>query len=332
MHRDYVEWIPPENHRDIAFITHEYSHRIIEQIAGLNSQINYKWFDEGLAQYEGQRALTKRSPNDAASQISRRTMLIVQAYTSGSLTPLKDITTEWQWEKQIKNGGQLAYPEAWAAIDYLISQGGIALVKDVLTLVGKGQSFAAAFQKVYGLTVDEFEKEFRVSVAKDRDALDATACFKMDGQADDWQNLKPLIAEEPNPTIAHAADVLKVYAITCQEELYVMLVVDGMASSGADISYCFDVDTNNDGIAEYQGGFDRTRAWLWNLKGAGYADKKNLSFPEGVRIAVGGIAECMFPLNLLDDVTSPSIRIYTFVAHQLGKQKTIWAQVPSLVK
>jgi hypothetical protein len=37
MHRDYIEWIPPLQRRDVAFITHEYSHRIIEQIAGLNS-------------------------------------------------------------------------------------------------------------------------------------------------------------------------------------------------------------------------------------------------------------------------------------------------------
>ncbi len=108
MHRDYLEWIPPEQQQDVAFITHEYSHRIIEQIARLNSQINFKWFDEGLADYEGQRALAKQSPGDAASQSSSRIILVVNAYVSGALTPFKDITTEKQWDAQIERGGQLA--------------------------------------------------------------------------------------------------------------------------------------------------------------------------------------------------------------------------------
>ncbi len=330
MHPDYIEWIPPRHRQDDVFIAHEYSHRIIEQIAGLNSQVNFKWFDEGLAEYEGLRALAKRSPSDAASQRGWRINLVGNNFGSGALIPLKDITSEKQWSTQMERSAQLVYAQAWAAMDYLISQRGITQVKNVLTLVGKGQSFPDAFQNVYGLSVNDFEKEFLTFVANSKKESDATTCFKIDGQGGDWQKLKPLIVDDPNPSIARAADVREVYAVTCKGALYVMIAVDGPATSGTSVSYGFDVDTNGDGMPEYQAGFDRTRAWLWNLRGTGYADQKNLSFPVDVRASVGQVAEAVFALKLLDDTTTPRIRVYTGIGGQTAKRKTVWAQVQPL--
>ncbi len=165
MHRDYIEWIPPDRHQDIAFITHEYCHRIIEQIAGLNSQVNFKWFDEGLAEYEGQQALAKLFPASAESQRAARIGMVAGSYASHSLIPLKAITTESQWSAQIERGSELAYTEAWAAVNYVMTEYSIAHVKRVLTLIGTGMSFPKAFQKTYGISVDQFEGSFRTSLA-----------------------------------------------------------------------------------------------------------------------------------------------------------------------
>ena len=165
MHPDYIERVPPREYHDVAFITHEYSHRIIEQIAGLYSQINFKWFDEGLAQYEGQRALVRTSPIAAASKKTERDHIVGGAFAAYSLIPLRDLTTEGQWGRQIEAGGQLAYMQAWAVVDYLVGRYGIDHVQEVLGLVGKGKAFGRAFEKVYGLTVEQAESAFRFSLA-----------------------------------------------------------------------------------------------------------------------------------------------------------------------
>ena len=161
MHRDYIEWIPPGQHQDIAFITHEYSHRIIEQLAGLNSQINFKWLDEGLAEYEGQEALAQLFPAAAHSKAEARQRLLAGSSASGTLIPFFEMTTERQWDEQIQHGSQLAYPEAWAALDYLVGRYGMARVKGVLVLIGTGKRFPEAFREIYGFTVDQFEASFR---------------------------------------------------------------------------------------------------------------------------------------------------------------------------
>jgi hypothetical protein len=164
MHHDYIEWIPPKQHQDIAFITHEYSHRIIEQIAGVNSQVKFKWFDEGLAEYEGQKALAKPFPASAESQKETRLRMLANASASHTLIPLSRIATEMQWAAQIERGSQLAYIEAWGAVDYLISQHGVVEVIKVLTQIGTGKRFAEAFQETYGFSVDQFEASFRMSL------------------------------------------------------------------------------------------------------------------------------------------------------------------------
>lgn len=63
MNPEYVEWLPP--YANWRYIAHEYTHRIIEQIAGLGSQTKYKWFDEWLADYEGLKVLAIKSPQTA---------------------------------------------------------------------------------------------------------------------------------------------------------------------------------------------------------------------------------------------------------------------------
>ena len=332
MSRDFVAWIPPLPQGNVSFIAHEYSHRIIEQIAGIGSQFNYKWFDEGLAEHLGLEALAKQSPADAQVRKQQWIAQVVRAHQAGKLVRLKDLTTEAQLAGLIQAGsGNLVYPQMAMAMDFLISRHGIVPVKNVLVQVGQGVAFDDAFQKVYGFTVDAFEQEFFAYVVKPQ--AESGTCFTIDGQANDWQKLQPIIVDDAQPAIGRAADVRQVYATTCRGALYLMIVTDGPADLGGDIEYAFHVDLTGDDKPEYQPGFARTRAWLWNLKGTGYADaKSNLKFlsAQDYKVAIGAVAEFMLPLSFLENATSLRIRVYTVVSGQTQNRQTVWASVQPL--
>ena len=68
--------------------------------------------------------------------------------------------------------------------------------------------------------MDNFEREFLIFVAKSKAVLDAAACFKMDGQADDLQNLKPLVVDDPDSGDCPARRMVRRgLAVTCQGTL-----------------------------------------------------------------------------------------------------------------
>ena len=159
MNANYEAWIPPDE--DVWFIGHEYSHRIIEQVAGLNSQMNYKWFDEGLAEQEGYRAKAVRFP--AAAEASRQNgwSYAKTGYLEKMWINLHDLTTESQWAAHLADPiPDWIYIEAAIAMDYLVMQKGMNSVKTVLVKIGQGTPFATAFQEVFSQTVDQFEAEF----------------------------------------------------------------------------------------------------------------------------------------------------------------------------
>jgi len=331
MSNDWVAWIPPLPRGDGAFIAHEYTHRVIEQIAGVGSQFNFKWFDEGLAEYLGLQVLARVSARDAQNRRAEQRARVSTSYKQGALIALDNLTTEAQFARAIERDARLAYAQAGLALDYLITQRGIVSVKQTLGLIGQGRSFADAFRQAYGFGVNDFEKEFFAYAAQLSDAPSGS-CFNLDGRADDWQKLKPLIVDDAYPPIARGADVRAVSAVTCQGALYLMIQVDAPAQINAEITFAFEVDLDDDGKAEYQLGFDQTRAWLWNLKGTGYADmQKNmitLSNRE-FKIAMADVIEFMLPVALIENSVAPRIRVYTFVRNQLANRHTVWGQVQS---
>ena len=159
MNKDYEAWIPP----NMAgwFIGHEYSHRIIEKIAGLNSQTKYKWFDEGLAEHEGLRTWAVRSPLEAETTRQNYWNQVKTGFQAGRWISLQALTTESQWTAQMATPNKdWIYLEAAVVVDYLITQKGISQANAVLIKVGSGTPFADAFQQVFGQTVDQFEAEF----------------------------------------------------------------------------------------------------------------------------------------------------------------------------
>lgn len=163
MNVNYEAWIPPN--MAVWFIGHEYSHRIIEKLAGLNSQTNYKWFDEGLAEHEGLRTWAVRSPREAETARQNGWNRVKTGFQSGQWISLQALTTESQWTAQMSTPNKdWIYLESAIGLDYLITRKGLTQVKSVLIKVGSGTPFADAFQQVLGLTVDQFEAEFTASL------------------------------------------------------------------------------------------------------------------------------------------------------------------------
>lgn len=337
MNRDYVMWVPPLPRGDASFIGHEYSHRIIEQIAGINSQIHYKWFDEGIAEYAGLASLAQQSPEQAQARSTERIEIVINAQKNGRLYRLKELTTEEQFAKAIERDAMLAYSQSALAVDYLIHQRGMTKIKNVLSMIGAGSPFADAFQKTHGSTIDDFENDFLIYVTKlknERTDTLSDVCFKVDGDASDWQKLQPLIKDAANPQIIRAADILLVHAAVCQGALYVMFTVDGRADAGEEVNYAFELDTTGDETPEFQPGFDRTRGWLWDLRGTGYADiKSNMVMLNDTQyqVAVAQVAEFMIPIKLLNTPTTLRIRPYNFVQGQMANRRTLWGVVPTLL-
>jgi hypothetical protein len=159
MNKDYEAWIPPNV--EVGFIGHEYSHRIIEKIAGLNSQTKYKWFDEGLAEHERLRTWAVRSPIEAETARQNGWNQVKTGFQSGQWIALQALTTESQWTAQMSTPNKdWIYLEAAVVVDYLITQKGMNQAKAVLIKVGSGTPFADAFLQVFSRTVDQFEAEF----------------------------------------------------------------------------------------------------------------------------------------------------------------------------
>ncbi len=159
MNANYEMWVPPGLGAD--FIGHEYSHRIIEQIAGLNSQINYKWFDEGLATEEGVRTLSLISPNDAAPLRVFYRKTTKEALLKGTYIPLSKLTTEAQWRYWMQGPNvYYIYYQTAATMEYMVNSFGMASVRTILTKIGRGASFTAAFVSVTRKPLEEFETDF----------------------------------------------------------------------------------------------------------------------------------------------------------------------------
>lgn len=159
MNSNYEMWVPPDRGAD--FIGHEYCHRIIEQIAGVNSQVKYKWFDEGLATEEGVRTLSSISPAKAAAVRNYYRHETKKAKLAGSYIPLSKLTTEAQWQYWIKGPRVFyIYYQTAAAMEYLVSQSGMRAIKSVLIQIKQGKPFSSAFRTGIGKSIDQFESEF----------------------------------------------------------------------------------------------------------------------------------------------------------------------------
>lgn len=136
----------------IETLVHELMHvyqNALEQNAG---SVVPLWFDEGTAEALGYLAITRLGVVDQSDIYALNQYLLTRYPYDGSLAGLQAYDS--------MNAD--SYPLAYIAVQYLLGRGGLSVsaLTQVYEGIGSGQSFAAAFQTVFGQSPDDFYVEF----------------------------------------------------------------------------------------------------------------------------------------------------------------------------
>jgi Flp pilus assembly protein TadD len=131
---------------------HEYTHALIYDITKGNI---LRWLNEGLARY-AEKAPAKRHRDWEVARAAAR---------QGALFPLRTLSGKLSRLSSAEEA-RLAYAQAFAATEYLLDSAGVGSVQRLLRELGKGRDFSAAFQETFGMTLEEFEVRWHVSLAR----------------------------------------------------------------------------------------------------------------------------------------------------------------------
>jgi len=150
-------------------VTHELTHCAMYQLAGDELTWMYKeiprWFSEGIATYTaGQgyrfpdaeqlwRFYEKRLPGSGFGEPGHRRGVRSPVALHGD--PIVDSDPIYQEQSEI------VYGAAHLAAEFLIRRYGEDRVREILSLMGSGQRFPAAFKEAIGITDAEFAADFR---------------------------------------------------------------------------------------------------------------------------------------------------------------------------
>jgi hypothetical protein len=121
-------------------IAHEYTHYVVDEI----TRGNYKrWWTEGLAQYLEKKFYGFQFRAPKTYQIS--------AYYS-----LQDMEADFDALDQ-----RQAYWQSLLAVEYIVEEYGEEGVRQMLQALSRGQVFHKALEKVWGISYDELEDNYR---------------------------------------------------------------------------------------------------------------------------------------------------------------------------
>jgi hypothetical protein len=165
---NWVQYMTPTV--DMQLLGHEYTHAMVDELAGVNSRFAFKWLDEGLAEHEGNtfRAHWYSDAAEAFWYMDRG--IVLDAYRRGVLLKLKDMITLDQWYKHIEKSDfeqNLEYAEAYAAVTRLLQSRGFSTVLKFLREWRSSSSFSVQFERVFQIPMGDFESDFVAYVDKE---------------------------------------------------------------------------------------------------------------------------------------------------------------------
>lgn len=142
------------NHEDNASLKRAFlkesplSHELVHFLVDDQTKGNYtRWYTEGLAQYIEEK-ITGFNLDEPTYQDRKR------------LYPLKVLDGSFDSQpNQV-----LAYWQSLETVRYLIGEFGMEATKEFLILLGKGTNFAKAFNKIYGISLSDLEKNVQKRV------------------------------------------------------------------------------------------------------------------------------------------------------------------------
>jgi len=143
-------WLVLSRKRFLALVTHELTHVVHYQTAGLRASRSTKndplWFREGLASY---------TAGQGSRRYSRKT-LRQKLRTHPSFNPLSPT------KKEIQKNQQLVYSAAHHLVTFLIEKFGEGKIRKLLRHIAEGNSFDQAFEKTYGTSSRKMEQRWEL--------------------------------------------------------------------------------------------------------------------------------------------------------------------------
>jgi hypothetical protein len=130
--------------RRVMGVVHEMWHTVQYALAGGRQDPSPMWLHEGSAEFVGYSAV--QDAGIAASSVHRDSVWAVQ-HDFASI-PLES------------SSGSAAYNEGFVAVERLVALKGLDSLVAYWTEVGRGTAWDAAFQKVFGESVQQFDAEF----------------------------------------------------------------------------------------------------------------------------------------------------------------------------
>jgi len=143
------DWIEGKNSQELARIfesegpvAHEFTHLLVDYAAGGNYT---RWLTEGIAQYEEGRLTGYRMDHPKITAVEQ-------------MYPLDDMDRNFD----NLNNQNLAYYQSLQAVNYLVQQYGGEAIGELLTHLGYGFTMDESFRKSFGISLNQFEANFKV--------------------------------------------------------------------------------------------------------------------------------------------------------------------------
>ena len=133
-------------------ITHEMSHIILPKMTGRSSHFFPRWFDEGLASYLGKM--------DYYRGVEGLRESLSDGFYKRDLSRWNGLRGKINWTVfDVRCCGHQIYGQTYQMVKFLFDNYGEDKVYELL-LNSKKLSFEQAFEKTFGLTVDQYHQEF----------------------------------------------------------------------------------------------------------------------------------------------------------------------------
>jgi hypothetical protein len=127
-------------------MAHELTHIVMNQVTFNPYHGLPVWLNEGLAMYS-------EGPLDDQFSVP-----LSKALSGGSLISVRSISSPFSADS---TKATLSYAESYSLVDFLVKTFGSAEMLDLLETFKQGSTYDGAFQNVYGLDMDQLEKDWK---------------------------------------------------------------------------------------------------------------------------------------------------------------------------
>ncbi len=140
----------------VRAMAHELTHLIIHQMVYNPYNQLPTWLDEGIAVFN------EGSPDSAFVTMVKR------AQSSSQLISLQSLSSPFSAFGDVAS---LSYAQSYSVVNYLITTYGQSKMLELLNVFRQGSSYNAAFEKVYGLSMDQLNDEWKQHLEKPRTSM-----------------------------------------------------------------------------------------------------------------------------------------------------------------